>query len=229
MTLTANRRRFVEEYFVDGDRVAAYVRAGYKVLPEAAAAKAEQLFALPIIQQAITDARAGGKQLGRPTSYSERIADLICDGLAEPRSLRSICLDDGMPSQSTVFRWLADDRYADFRERYARAREAQAEALFDEIIDIADDGTNDWVQRERDDGSTYDAFNAEHVQRSKLRIDSRKWMAGKLAPKKYGDAATVKLADADGESLPMGDVERATRLAAIFAQIEARRGSDDAD
>ncbi|RYE96052.1 MAG: terminase small subunit protein, partial [Oxalobacteraceae bacterium] len=76
--------------------------------------------------------------------YSEEIADKICDGLADARSLRSICCDPDMPSQSTVFRWLGDDRYLAFREQYARAREAQADALFDEMLDIADDGTNDW-------------------------------------------------------------------------------------
>lgn len=124
---------------------------------------------------------------GRPSSYSDDIADRICDGLADARSLRSICIDAGMPSQSTVFRWLADERYAAFRERYARAREAQADALFDEMLDIADDGSNDWVERKRDDGSTDTVLDHEHVQRSKLRIEARKWMAGKLRPKVYGD------------------------------------------
>lgn len=126
--------------------------------------------------------------IGRPTIYSEEIADLICDGLADARSLRSICCDEGMPSQSTVFRWLGDERFAAFRERYARAREAQADAIFDEMLDIADDASNDWMERSPDDkrGPGWD-LNGEHVQRSKLRIDARKWMASKLRPKVYGD------------------------------------------
>jgi hypothetical protein len=123
--------------------------------------------------------------------YSEEIADRICDALADARSLRSICGDPDMPSQSTVFRWLADDRFSDFRERYARAREAQADALFDEMLDIADDGSNDWMERKREDGSTEEVLNHEHVQRSKLRIEARKWMAGKLRPKVYGDKLDV--------------------------------------
>jgi hypothetical protein len=86
-----------------------------------------------------------------------------------------------------VFRWLGDDRYAKFREQYARAREAQADAIFDEILDIADDGSNDWMERRREDGSVDEVVNHEHIQRSKLRVDARKWMAGKLAPKKYGE------------------------------------------
>lgn len=119
--------------------------------------------------------------------YSEEIADRICDALADARSLRSICAEPDMPSQSTVFRWLADERFASFRERYARAREAQADAIFDEILDIADDGSNDWMERRREDGSVDEVFNHEHVQRSKLRIEARRWMAGKLRPKVYGE------------------------------------------
>lgn len=140
---------------------------------------------------------------GRPSGYSEAIADAICDGLAGARSLRSICLDDGMPNQSTVFRWLADERYADFRERYARAREAQADALFDEMLDIADDGTNDWVERKREDGSTDTVLDHEHVQRSKLRIEARKWMAGKLRPKVYGDKLDLTSSDGTMSQKPV--------------------------
>ena len=118
--------------------------------------------------------------MGRPSEYTEEIGDKICEGLADARSLRSICCDDDMPSQSTVFRWLADERFADFRERYARAREAQADAIFDEMLDIADDGTNDYMG---DD----EKYNGDAVARSKLRVDTRKWMAAKLSPKKYGE------------------------------------------
>ena len=131
--------------------------------------------------------------LGRPSSFSQKLADTICNRLADAQSLRSICLDDDMPSQTTVFRWLADERYSDFREQYARARDAQADAIFDEILDIADDGSNDWMERRREDGSVDEVLNSEHVQRSRLRIDARKWMAGKLAPKKYGEKLDVGL------------------------------------
>ncbi|MCW2405049.1 hypothetical protein M2336_001678 [Sphingobium sp. B1D7B] len=117
---------------------------------------------------------------GRPSSFTQEIADAICEGLANARSLRSICLDENMPSQTTVFRWLADERYTTFREQYARAREAQADAIFDECLDIADDAANDYMG---DD----EKYNGDAVARSRLRIDTRKWMAGKLRPKVYGD------------------------------------------
>ena len=120
------------------------------------------------------------KPNGRPLSYSEELAERICNELAEGKSLRTICLADDVPSQGTIFRWLADERFTKFRESYARAREAQADAIFDEILDIADDGANDYMG---DDGS----YNGDAVQRARLRIDARKWMAGKLRPKVYGD------------------------------------------
>ena len=124
-----------------------------------------------------------------------------------------------MPNQSTVFRWLADDRYASFRERYARAREAQADALFDEMLDIADDGSNDWVERKREDGSTDSVIDHEHVQRSKLRIDARKWMAGKLRPKVYGDKMIVGGDEANPiVTKDVSDTEAARRIAFMLTK-----------
>ena len=116
--------------------------------------------------------------------FSEEVADAICEGIADGRSLRSICADEGMPNKATVFRWLAVNDA--FRDQYARARDAQADALFDEILDIADDASNDWMER-NGDGPEGWILNGEHVQRSRVRIDARKWMAGKLRPKKYGE------------------------------------------
>ena len=156
---------------------------------------------------------------GRASGYTDAIADVICDGLASARSLRSICMDEGMPNQSTVFRWLADERYASFRERYARAREAQADALFDEMLDIADDGSNDWVERKREDGSTDSVIDHEHVQRSKLRIDARKWMAGKLRPKVYGDKMIVGGDEANPiVTKDVSDTEAARRIAFMLTK-----------
>lgn len=157
---------------------------------------------------------------GRPSAYTQEIADHICEKLSDGESLRKICLAEDMPSKSAVFRWLLDR--PDFRDQYARAREAQADAIADEILDIADDGTNDYMGED-------EKYNGDAVQRSRLRVDARKWFAGKLAPKKYGDATLVKHADADGEKLEMDDTARATRLAAIFANIEQRRADNGAE
>jgi len=138
--------------------------------------------------------------VGRPSAFTQDIADAICAGLADARSLRSICLDDDMPSQSMVFRWLADEQYASFREQYAHARASQADALFDEMLDIADDASNDFMERKSDKGDGWE-LNGEHVQRTRLRLDTRKWMAARLAPKKYGDKIDHTHANPDGTSI----------------------------
>jgi hypothetical protein len=108
----------------------------------------------------------------------------ICERIANGESLRQILETEGMPASSTVFKWLSDD--ASFSEQYARAREAQADAVFDDILSIADDGRNDWMQRNYGEETRW-VENGEAIRRSQLRIDARKWMAGKLKPKKYGE------------------------------------------
>ena len=123
------------------------------------------------------------RKKGRPSRYTPELAAKICARLAEGETLRSICRDETMPSKTTLLRWLADERNVDFRDQYAHAREMQADALFDEALEIADDASGDWAV-DKDGKKTLDH---EHVQRSRLRVDTRKWAAGKLAPKRYGD------------------------------------------
>lgn len=120
------------------------------------------------------------------SSFTPEMAARICERISDGESLRAILADDGMPASSTVFKWLSEN--AAFSEQYARAREAQADAVFDEILTIADDGRNDWMERKNADGENIGWMeNGEALRRSQLRIDARKWMAGKLKPKKYGD------------------------------------------
>lgn len=126
------------------------------------------------------------KAVGRPSSFTQETADVICERIANGESLRSICDDEGMPSKSTVCKWLNQE--PDFSDQYRRAREAQADALFDDILTIADDGRNDWMEKVNADGENIGwQVNGEAMRRSQLRIDARKWMAGKLKPKKYGE------------------------------------------
>lgn len=127
----------------------------------------------------------------------------ICDRIANGESLRQIADDDGMPAASTVFIWLNED--SAFSEQYARAREAQADAIFDEILLIADDGRNDWMERKDQEAANMGwRENGEALRRSQLRIDARKWMAGKLRPKKYGE----KLELEHGVTDNLGDLMR---------------------
>lgn len=125
------------------------------------------------------------KAVGRPTDFTQELADQICSELAEGKSLRSVCLASDMPDKSTVFRWLRSNE--EFRDQYARAKEEAADALVEEMLDIADDATNDYQVVKSKAGNEYPVLNAEFAQRSRLRIDTRKWIASKLKPKKYGD------------------------------------------
>lgn len=132
---------------------------------------------------------------GRPSVYSAELADAICERLADGESLRAICTDPAMPARSTVFKWLSQD--AAFADQYARAREAQADSLVDDMLEIVDDGTNDWMER-KIRGENIVVLNEEALQRSKLRFEARKWMAGKLKPKKYGEKLTQELTGPGG-------------------------------
>lgn len=123
--------------------------------------------------------------MGRPSDYGPEITGTICDRLSAGETLRAICRDEDMPSQSMVFRWLRE--HEEFREQYAHAREAQADTWADELVEIADDGSNDWVARNHGEGDEGWRVNSEHIQRSRVRIDTRKWLMAKSVPKKYGD------------------------------------------
>lgn len=131
------------------------------------------------------------------SAYTLKIGDEICERLINGESLRKICSDECMPNTATVCRWLA--KHEAFREQYARAREAQADTLADEILDIADDGRNDTYQDE--DGN--DRTNHEVIARSKLRVDARKWLASKLAAKKYGDKVQQEHTGPDGAPIDL--------------------------
>lgn len=125
-------------------------------------------------------------KLGRRSDYTPEIAELICQRLADGQTLIEVCRDEAMPAESTVRRWALEDREG-FAAKYAQAREIGYLKLADELMEISDDGTNDWVERQNKDGSTYTALDAEHVQRSRLRVETRKWLLSKALPKIYGD------------------------------------------
>ena len=133
------------------------------------------------------------------TRFSQNVFDAICDRIAQGESLRAICKDEDMPTAQNFCKWLARDETGELRQQYARAREDQADTIFDEILEIADNATNDWMERQGEGAIGYQ-LNGEHVQRSRLRIDARKWMAGKLRPKVYGEK--LDLSSTDGSMTP---------------------------
>lgn len=130
------------------------------------------------------------RKRGRPAIFSDALADRVCADLANGRSLVAICSEGWAPSYTTIRNWLRNKD--DFLRMYARARAMQADVFFDEILEIADDSRNDTYI----DGDGKTVVNYDHIQRAKLRIDARKWMAALLAPKKYGDLTRVAGHDA---------------------------------
>lgn len=128
--------------------------------------------------------------VGRPSEFTPDLGECICEAIATtPRGLDFVCdANDDFPSASTVHRWLGQNE--DFRESYLRARARQADLIFDECLEIADDASRD-VKTVGREGEESEVCNTEFVQRAKLRIDTRMRMAGKLAPKKYGDKLDI--------------------------------------
>lgn len=112
---------------------------------------------------------------GRPSKYTEALADKLCAQLAMGKSMRTVCKSDAMPSMQTVFTWLRTK--PDFLEQYESAKAEAADALVDEMLDIADNIKEEPASR-------------------RVRVDTRKWISSKLKPKKYGDR-TIHSGDSD--------------------------------
>lgn len=125
--------------------------------------------------------RAPRKGEGRPTIFTQELADKICEQLAEGTSLRTVCIPDDMPAASTVFGWLRKNE--EFVKQYARAKEESADALAEEIMDISDESFGVVTGLDKSDNA--------RVQAMKLRVDTRKWIMSKMKPKKYGDKLDV--------------------------------------
>lgn len=109
--------------------------------------------------------------VGRPSDFTDDLAELICIRLADGESLRKICAEADMPDRNTVFRWL--NKNADFAAKYARAREIQADHMDDLVLETAEGCTS------------------ETAQAARVKIDAYKWRAAKLRPKVYGDKQTL--------------------------------------
>lgn len=176
-----------------------------------------------------------GFLLARPTTYTAEIAAQICGYLAIGESLRKVCRRSGMPAVGTVFRWLGENE--EFREQYARAKEEAADMFVEDIIEIADNMKRDKIPKYEINEQTgekelvgYDESKTS-VQRDKVRIDSRKWLAMKLKPKKYGDRLKVDAdsnvkAEVTHKVAEMSD-EELIRLAGEYARQEGESADSD--
>lgn len=163
-----------------------------------------------------------------PVKFSQDLADHICRRLVLGESLKAICDEQGMPAAATVQYWRHTN--PDFAAQYDDARESQAESIFEEILDIADDGSNDWMEKELQSGRIIEVPNHEHITRSRLRIDARWKVLARMNPKRYSERSELDLKSSDGSMSPalMTEEQRAAKLTALHQKALAlTRGTID--
>ena len=153
------------------------------------------------------------KKMGRPSKYSDHLAQVICLRIAEGESLNKICKDDEMPERVTIYRWLLEKE--DFCNNYARAREDQAETHADAIVEIADQLPYQITDK---DGNV--RIDSAYVQWQRNRIDARKWVASKLKATKYGD---VLKHTGDKENPLVVDVVAKEVVTSLIKNVEMKR------
>jgi hypothetical protein len=155
--------------------------------------------------------------VGTRPDMMARILDLYAQG--KPTS--QIFGKNGLANHNTFRKWLADPAQVALRAEYEVARKIRADFLFDQMLEIADDGTNDFV--EGDGGEA--KLNVDHIQRSKLRIDTRKYMLPRMS-REYVEVARKEVSGVDGAPLEVNMVTAEQRRAAL-AKLLAARSTDE--
>ncbi len=140
---------------------------------------------------------------GRPSIYTPELAARICERISKGEAITALCDEDEMPSYQTLNDWAAgrtrEAAAAGFPEAYARARDNRIARMADELQSIADDGTNDYVEKETRSGRVVIALDREHVARSDLRIKTRQWLLARMAPRDWGDRLAHQMLDENGK------------------------------
>jgi hypothetical protein len=172
------------------------------------------------------------KPNGRPSEYNPDVGAAICERIASGESLKGICREENMPSHVAVLRWALT--IPEFRNQYATAREMQAEILADELLEIADDGRNDWMEKQDQNGAMIGwRENGEAMRRSQLRIETRKWVAAKLLPKRWGDKTTTEITGPDGSALSAQVIDTRSlspeAQAALYQALQVIKAQNEAE
>ena len=136
------------------------------------------------------------------TIRTDELVETILAGIADGVTLRQLCRIHGV-SKSSWYNWMEADK--ELAGRFARARIDGFDVIAEEILDIADDGSNDWMERELKDGRIVMALNDEHVRRSALRVDARLKLLAKWDPKRYGDRVDHTSSDGSMSPRPLAD------------------------
>lgn len=156
---------------------------------------------------------------GRPTLYTEELGNTVCERVKAGETLTRIGRDDKMPCRTTIYNWTKEN--SEFSERLQHAQEQGFDAWVDECFDIADDGTNDWIEEFDKHGvRTGWRVNGEHIQRSKVRIDMRLKVLAMVSARHRNKTETLMTVSQESDD-PMSD---------IYAEINAATSNpEDAD
>lgn len=153
------------------------------------------------------------KRRGDGSLYSEALIDRMCSEIeTSEKGLHAICKNPDYPSVSLFMRWLSDGKHPFAVERYTRAKQLQAEYMEEQLLKIADDSSEDAIMTEKGI-----IENKEFVNRSRLRVDTRKWLMAKLMPKKYGDKLDVT---SDGKQINQAVVVATPEVAKDVDSLE---------
>ncbi len=155
--------------------------------------------------------------MSRPTSYTRELGDAVCELLMASGSLRAVCRNEGMPDRNTVMRWVVDD-IDGFAAKYARAKDIGIDDFVEQTPEIADEPPPLTAQGSVDTGA---------VAHAKLRIETRRWLAERMAPKRYGLKQGLDLSNTDG-TLQVDEATRSARVAQLLALAAQRKDETDA-
>lgn len=162
---------------------------------------------------------------GRPTDYSIELAEEICDTIASSsKGIKKLCREnEHWPSYMTIYRWLR--KHKEFCDLYTQAKRDQIQVYVDEIIEISDESSHDDLVNKN--GDVY--CNSEWINRSRLRVDTRKWLAAKLVPRLYGEKIQNEHSGIDGKPIEYASLtpeQRNRRIAEILETARNRRASE---
>lgn len=169
---------------------------------------------------------------GRPSIYSLELADKICERLAAGESMRSISRDESMPAMSTLFKWIRENEA--FSQQYAKAKEESADAWVEDMLDIADNQVGNPVLVDdkpllNQDGKAVMFVDGPAVNHARLRVDTRKWAASKLKPKKYGEKVTQEHVGKDGEELNLSPLEQGRAILFALGMLGSNQGTSNSN
>ena len=177
----------------------------------------------PRKNQATTTAnKEPSKKIGRPvTVMTPENCEQVIERLTNGETLSAICRDPEMPARSTILYYRNAPENSAFADSYAQARLAQMDTWADQVIDIADDGTTDYIVKTGRNGVEYTAVDQEHIQRSRLRTDTRLRLMAVIAPHTYGERVDHKHTGEVVHTVELSDRERMRRFALFILEDKA--------